>query len=144
MNPKNKRLSTARKWWLLLGGIVVFVVSLTLLENLFSTDPSPSEKPSAPPEQTAPPSPPELRWTDDGAIELSEKPFRPSTIRLQNDEKKQELFNCLEQRIEETFGNGTEGWDRVGVWRETQRIKAECMDSLRDIPVPAPPPQPGK
>ena len=118
----------------------MLAVSLTLLENLFRTEPTPTVEDSAPP---PPPSPPELRWTDDGAIEISELPFRPSTIRLRNEEKKKELFDCLEQRIEETFGNGTEGWDRVGVWRETQRIKAECMDSLRAIPVPPRPSQPG-
>jgi len=143
MNSEGKRPSAARKWWLLLAGIVVFAVSLTLLENLLGTESTPSEADSEPLQPAAPPSPPELSWTDDGAIEITEKPFRPSTIRLQNEEKKQQLFDCLEQRLEETFGNGTEGWDRVGVWRETQRIKGECMDSLRDIPVPPTPPQPG-
>ena len=131
MNPENERSSAGRRWWWLLAGIVVFAVSFTVLENLGRKEPTPSETVPAPPPT---PATPEVRWTEDGAIELSEEPFAPSRINLRNEEKKQQLFNCIEQGIEETFGNGTEGWDRVGVWRETQRIKNECMDSLRGVP----------
>ena len=113
------------KLWWVLGAIVIFVVALTLAERFMREEPAPSERR---PTSTAPP---EVRWTEDGAIELTEEPFRPSTIRLQDERKKQELFDCLEQGIEAAFGDGTEGWTRVEVWRETQRIKSECMATLR-------------
>jgi hypothetical protein len=135
MDPESGRSSSAREWWLLIGGIVVFVVAFSLLENLVGT----SEKGSTPAEavDAAPSStPPELRRLDDGAIEVRHDFFRRSTIRLGNEDDEKALFDCLEQGIEQTFGDGTEGWDRRRVRRETRRILDECM-GLHGMPVPA-------
>ena len=140
MDPESERSSSTRKWWLLVGGIVVFVVAFSLLESLVRTEPTPSEKGSMP--AAAPsPAPPELRRLDDGAIEIRHDFFRRSTIRLGNRDDEKVLFDCLTQGIEQTFGNGTEGWDRGRVRRETQRIEDECMGVHRK-PVPPRPPRP--
>ena len=140
MDPESERSSSTRKWWLLVGGIVVFVVAFSLLESLVRTEPTPSEKGSMP--AAAPsPAPPELRRLDDGAIEIRHDFFRRSTIRLGNEDKEKALFDCLTQGIEQTFGDGTVGWDRGRVRRETQRIRDECL-GLHDIPIPPRPLQP--
>ncbi len=145
MDPESGRSSSARKWWLLIGGVVVFVVAFSLLESLVRTEPTPSEKGSMP--AAAPsPAPPELRRLDDGAIEIRHDFFRRSTIRLGNEEDEKALFDCLAQGIEQTFADGTEGWNRARVRHEAQRIHDECMSSLHDIPVPPRPlrpPRPG-
>ena len=134
MDPDSERTSSARKWWLLIGGIVVFVVGFSLLERLVRTESTPSERGSAEDADAAwSPAPPELRRLDDGGIEIRHDFFRRTTFRLGNEDDAQALFECLEQRIEETFGD-TEGWDRGRVRSETQRIQDECM-SLSDIPV---------
>ena len=144
MDSESERSSSARKWWLLVGGIVVFVVAFGLLESLVRTEPTPSEEGSTPAvaaDATLSPAPPELRRLDDGAIEIRHDFFRRSTIRLGNEEDEKALFDCLAQGIEQTFGDGTEGWDRARVLRETQRIQDECM-SLHRKPVPPRPPRP--
>ena len=144
MDPESERASSARKWWLLIGGIVAFLATFSLLESLVRTEPTPSEKGSAAAEDTdaAPsPTPPELRRLDDGAIEIRHDFFRRSTIRLGNRDDEKVLFDCLTQGIEQTFGDGTEGWDRGRVRRETQRIQDECM-GLHRKPVPPRPPRP--
>jgi hypothetical protein len=148
MDPESERSSAARKWWLLIGGIVVFVVAFSLLESLVRTEPAPSAEGSTPagdPDAAPSPPPPELRRLDDGAIEIRHDFFRRSTIRLGNEDDEKALFDCLAQGIEQTFADGTAGWDRARVRRETQRIQDACL-GLQDIPTlprrPRPP-QPG-
>ena len=136
MDPESERSSSARKGWLLIGGIVAFLATYSLIESLVRTEPTPSPAAAAPS-----PSPPELRRLEDGAIEIRHDFFRRSTIRLGNRDDEKVLFDCLAQGIEQTFGDGTEGWDRARVLRETQRIQDECM-GLHRKPVPPRPPQP--
>ncbi len=145
MDPERKRLSSTRKMWLLIGGIVVFVVVFDLLEKFISSEPTPPRDGSTP-EKGAnivqPPALPELRRLDDGAIEIRHDFFRRSTIRLGNKDEQDALFDCLAHGIEQTFGEGTEGWRRARVRRETQRIQDECMGSSLDMPVLPRPPRP--
>jgi hypothetical protein len=146
MDPESEKSSSARKWWLLIGGIVVFVVVFTLLESLVRTDSTPSaDGPTSTGNAAAVGSPlrPELRRLDDGAIEIRHDFFRRATIRLDTEEEDNALFDCLSQGIEQTFGEGTEDWDRARVWRETQRIQNECM-GLPGIPAPPRPPRPAR
>ena len=134
MDPKSERSSSARKWWLLIGGGVVFVVAFSLLQSLVRNEPTPSAESSAP--GAAPsPAPPELRRLDDGGVEIRHDFFRRSTIRLGNEDEEKALFDCLAQGIEKTFGDGTKGWDRGRVRRETHRIQDDCL-RLHDMPVP--------
>jgi hypothetical protein len=145
MDLESERSSSARKWWLLVGGIVVFIAAFNLLESLVRTEPTPSKEGSTTAEDAdAAPwlAPPELRRLDDGAIEIRHDFFRRTTIRLDSEEDKKTLFDCLAQGIEQTFGDGTEGWNRARVRRETQRIQGECMGPLHDMPVPPWPPRP--
>jgi hypothetical protein len=146
MESESKRSSSARKWWLLAGGFVVFVVAFGLLESLVRTEPTPSEGGSTPAGGAVAalsPAPPLLRRLDDGAIEIRHDFFRRSTIRLSNEDDEQALFDCLAQGIEQTFGDGIEGWNRERVRRETERIQDECLGSFHDIPRPPRPPRPG-
>ena len=119
-----------RKWWLLFGGIAVFVVAFSLLERLVGTDPTPAA--AATDEEWAP-APPELRRLDDGQIEIRHDFFRRSSFRMGDKEEQQVLFDCLQQGIDKTFGGGTQGWDRARVRRETQRIQNECV-GMPDLP----------
>jgi hypothetical protein len=145
MDPEGKRSSSARDWWLLIGGIVAFVVAFSVLESVVRTEPTPSEEGSAPAENAdaAPsPTPPRLRRLEDGAIEIRHDFFRRSTIRLGDEKDEKALFDCLSQGIEQTFGDGTAGWDRGRVRRETQRIQDECM-GLHGMPALPRLPRPG-
>jgi len=140
MDSKSARSSSARKWWLLIGGIVVFVVAFDLLERLF-----PSEERSASAEgsvSASSPAPPVLRRLDDGAIEIRHDFFRHSTIRLGDEDDEEALYDCLAQGIEQAFGEGTAGWTRARVRSETERIQNECLGSFHDLPVPPRPPGP--
>ena len=138
MDPERSRRSPARKWWLLVGGIVVFVVAFDLLERLVGPSPSASE--TAPAARgTASPAPPEVRRLEDGAIEIRHDFFRRSTIRLGDEDEQQVLFDCLRQGIERRFGEGTEGWSRERVRRETQEIQDACLGAVHDFPLPIPP-----
>jgi hypothetical protein len=146
MDSESARSSSARNWWLLAGGFVVFVVAFGLLESLVRTEPTASKEGSTPGEETdaAPsPAPPKLRRLEDGAIEIRHDFFRRSTIRLGSEDQEKALFDCLAQGIEQTFGDGTAGWSRERVRRETQRIQDECLAPFHDMPVPPRPPQPG-
>lgn len=141
MNGDKGRASSARKWWLLIGGIVVFVVGFSLIENLVRKEP----RPSVSAEDTADVfshAAPRLRRLDDGAIEIRHDLFRHTTIRLEDEEAGQALFDCLAQGIERTFGDGVEGWDGERIRRETRRIQDECM-SLHGVSVPVPLPPAG-
>jgi hypothetical protein len=136
MDSENKKPSPSRKWWLLIGGIVVFVVAFDLLERFV-----PSEAGSAASEDAvvaSGPAPPVVRRLDDGAIEIRHDFFRHSTIRLEDENDEIALFDCLAEGIERTFGEGTAGWTRTRVRSETQRIQDECLGSNRDLPVPPP------
>ena len=127
------------KWGLLLGGIVVFVVAISLLETLVRTEPTPSENGSAIADAARSPAPPELRRLDDGAIEIRHDFFHRSTIRLGNEEEERALFDCLAQGLEQKFGDGTEGWDHAGVRHETKLIQDQCLGLHRqeaDLPLP--------
>jgi hypothetical protein len=146
MDSESERSSSARNWWLLAGGFVVFVVAFGLLESLVRTEPTASKEGSTPDEDAAAassPAPPTLRRLDDGAIEIRHDFFRRSTIRLGTEDQEQALFDCLAQGIEQTFGDGTEGWSRERVRRETQRIQDDCLSSFLDLPAPPRPPQQG-
>ncbi len=146
VDPESGRSSSARKWGLLIGGIVVFVVAFGLLESLVRPEPTPGSTAADDTNAAASPAPPELRMLDDGAIEIRHDFFRRSTIRLGNKEDEQALYDCLAQGIEQTFADGTEGWNRARVRDEAYRIQDECMSSLSDIPVPPRPlrpPRPG-
>jgi len=147
MDPEIATTSSARKWWMLLGGIVVFVVGFELLGSLFRTDPTSPTNGSTPAESAVAvsrsPAPPELRRLEDGAIEIRHDFFRRSTIRIGDEEDAQALFECLSQGIEETFGDGTEGWRRGRVRSETQRIQDECLGSVHELPVLPRLPEPG-
>ena len=139
MERENRRSSSARNWWLLIGGVVVFVLGFSLLESLVGTEPTgstPAQDAAAPTSPAAP----EVRRLDDGAIEIRHDFFRRSTIRLDDEDEEQALFDCLTQGIEESFADGTEGWDRERVRDETRRIQNECL-GLQDIPVPPLPPR---
>ena len=140
MDPEGKRSPSARKMWLLIGGVVVFFVAFDWLESLIRTEPTPSETEDA--DAAASPAPPELRRLDDGSIEIRHDFFRRTRIDLGNEEKEKALFDCLAQGIEETFGDGTEGWNRGRVRRETQRIQDECLGSWHNVPIPPRPPRP--
>jgi len=139
MDPKQERSSSARKWWLLIGAFVIFLVAFDLVERLVRTESTPSEEGSPAAEGAfgaRPNTAPELRLLKDGGIEIRHDFFRRTTIRVQSEERRKALFDCLTQGIEETFGGGTEGWDRQRVRRDTERIQDECMGSLHDPPVP--------
>lgn len=137
MSSGNEKLTPARKRWLLFGGIAVFVVAFSLLESLVGTDSTPSE-PEAD-EGTWAPEPPEVRRLEDGEIEIRHDFFRRSSYRMADKKEEQLLFDCLEKGIEETFGEGTTGWDRERVRSETRRIQNHCV-GLPAVPtVPEPP-----
>jgi len=135
MDPENRR--SARKWWLLIGGAVVLLSGLSLLEDLVREEP----QPSASAEDTRglfSSATPQLRRLDDGAIEIRHDFFRRTTIRLGDEDAERALFDCLVQGIKQTFGGGVEDWDRESIRSETLRIQGECLSSL-DVAVPAPP-----
>ena len=139
MDSQRERSTSARKWWLLVAGIVVIVVTLDLLESLVGTAPTPSEEGAAPKVGVVAalsPAPPEVHRLDDGGIEIRHDFFRRTTIRLGNEDEEQALFDCLAQGIETTFGDGTEGWSRQRVRSETQHIQDKCLGSFLDLPVP--------
>ena len=134
MSSGNEKSTPSRMRWLLLGGIAVFVVAFSLLENLVGPESTPSDTEAAAGEWA--PAPPELRRLEDGQIEIRHDFFRRSSYRMGDKEEEQALFDCLAKGIEETFGGGTRGWDRERVRSETQRIQNECMD----LPIPPEPP----
>lgn len=136
VEPEEKRPSETRKWWLLAGGFVVFLVAFQLLEDVISPEPSQEADAEAAPSPAPSPSPPELRRTDDGAIEIRHDLFRQTTIRLGDEEDSKALFDCLEQGFEQAFGEGTEGWTRDQVKREAERIQNACLGSAHGLPVP--------
>ena len=141
MDSERKGSSSARKWWLLIGGGVVFLVGFSLLENLVRKEPQPSTSAEDIHDPFSPAAP-QLRRLDDGGIEISHDFFRRTTIRLGDEDTEQALFDCLAQGIEQTFGDGIEGWDRQRIRRETRRIQDECM-GLHDVAVPVPLPPAG-
>ena len=147
MEPERQRSSSARKWWLLVGAVVAFVVLFQLLGNLVGTGSTRLDDRSTTADGSDPaprsPAPPELRRLEDGAIEIRHDFFRRSTIRLGNQKDEQALFDCLTRGIEESFGGGTAGWDRRRVRRETQRIQDECLGPAHAIPIPSRDLEPG-
>jgi len=136
VDSESKTPFPARKWWLLIGGIVAFVVAFDLLERLVPSNEGPAAAEDA--ALVSSPAPPELRRLDDGAIEIRHDFFRHSTIRLSNEDDSQALFDCLAEGIEQTFGEGTAGWTRARVRSETQRVQDACLGSNLDLPVPPP------
>jgi hypothetical protein len=141
VDSESERSSSARAWWLLIGGFVVFVVSFSVLEKLVRPEPTASETPAAGADVAPAPPPPQLRRLDGGGIEIRHDFFRRSTIRLGNEDDEKALFDCLARGIDQSFEDGTEGWDRSRVRRETQRIQDECL-GRHDLPVPPRPPRP--
>ena len=133
MDSEGARPSSARSWWLLIGGIVVFLVVFDLIENLISPDPAISERADTVPSSAAP----TLRRLDDGAIEIRHDLFRRSTIRMGNEDSEKALFDCLAQGMDQTFEDGTEGWTRARVRRETERIQDECLALPHPVHPPA-------
>ena len=138
MDREHRRSSETRKWWLLLGGFVLFLVAFQLLEDLIS--PAPLQDADAAPSPAPSPAPPELRRTEDGAIEIRHDLFQQTTIRLGDEEDSKALFDCLEQGFENAFGEGTEGWTRRRVRLEAERIQNACLGSAHGLPVPPRPP----
>jgi len=120
-----------RKWWLLIGAVVLFLVLFQLLEDRFTTSPPDSAARDVEPSIHVP----EVRRLDDGAVEIRHDLFRRTTIRMGDEDQEQALFECLEQEIEQTFGAGTEDWSRRRVRNETQRILDGCMGSANPMPL---------
>jgi hypothetical protein len=144
MEPE-RRKPPFRKWWLLIAGIVVYLAVFSLLESLVRTDRATSDTDSTSADAAdaaRSPAPPHVRRLEDGGIEIRHDFFRRSTIRLGNEEDEKALYDCLEREVEQTFGDGTEGWDRERVRRETQRIQNECL-GLPGLPGPPGLPRPG-
>jgi hypothetical protein len=135
-----------RKWWLLIGGFVLLILSVDVLQRLIPSKPRP--KPNSTqhePGHKASPASPQVVRRNDGAVEIRHDLFRRSTTRLGNDKDEQALFECIEKGIEETFADGTEGWTRSRARDETERIRDECMTLIHPAlaPVPPRPLQPG-
>jgi len=141
MDRQGGRSSSARTWWLLIGGIVVLFVAFDWLERAVREEPPPSSVSEVDARTT--PAPPQLSRLDDGAIEIRHDFFRRTTIHMSDDSASQALYDCLSSRINETFGNGTEGWDDEGIREETQRFLNECGD-IPEIPVPLVPTTPAQ
>ena len=137
MDPERRSPSSTRGWWLLIGGAVVVVVGLGWIEKRVRHESTPATQ-----EETTrrlfSTAPPEVRRLDDGAIEIRHDYFRRTTIRLDNEQAAQALFECLEQGIERSFGDGIEEWDGERVRGETRRVLDECM-RLHDVALPLPP-----
>lgn len=139
MDEKSAKSSRARNWWLLAGGIVVLVVTFDLVERLVRTESGPDANgpPSAEDAAAAEtPFRPEVRKLEDGGIEIRLDLFRRTTIRLANEADERELLDCLERGFEQAFGDGSAGWSRARVRRETQRIQEECTARFFDLPAP--------
>jgi hypothetical protein len=132
--------SSARGWWLLLGGFVVFVVLFSLLERLVGSE---SSVPTVEQGTGAATSPalPVVRMPEDGGVEIRHDLLRRTRIRLESEEKDRALFDCLTRGLEETFASGTEGWDPQKVRDETRRVQEECMGA-QGVPVPPRPLRP--
>lgn len=145
MTRESEPPSAARKWWLLLGAVVLFVVTFDFLERLTGPEPSQSTTGADATADTSGaqgPSPPVLRKTEDGAIEIRLDIFRRTTIRLDSDAQRDAVYDCLEKGFDEAFGDGTEGWTARRVRRETQRIQNECLTPVPGLqvpPLPSPP-----
>lgn len=145
MESESKTSSSARKWWLLAAALVAFVVVFDLLERLTRTEPGPSVDGSSPVEDAGAargPAPPEVLRLEDGAIEIRHDFFRRSTIRLEDEEDSDALFDCLTLGIEQTFGDGTAGWSHGDVMRETRRIQDACLGESMNLPLPLRPSRP--
>lgn len=124
--------SSARKWWLLAGAFVVFLLLFGLVERFVG--PGPSSSPRSQTEAAAPAGP-TVRRLEDGAIEIRSDFFRRTTIRLGDKDEEKELFDCLSRGIEGSFGNGqAEGWSGREVRSETKRIQDRCLGSVTDLP----------
>jgi len=130
MNTKSDRPSTLR-WWILAGGIVLFVVAFNWIEGLFGPDLEERERRVDQAVAEAAPDPPEVVRLEQGGIEIRHDLVETSMLRLTNKEKEDELYDCLTQRIEEVFGGGTEGWDSGRVERETLQVRFECLRRVK-------------
>lgn len=138
MDSEGQRSSQTRKRWLLIGAFVAFVVAFQLFERLVRTASTPSAEDPTRADSTGAargPTRPVLRRLEDGAIEIRHDLFRRSTIRLENEDDADALFDCLEEGLEKAFGEGAQGVDRP-VRPTTQRIQDECLAPLHVIPVP--------
>jgi len=134
VDRESERSSSARNRWWLVGGVVAFVVGFSLLERIVPTpEPAESSRPAGEGTSWAP-GPPQVIQHEDGGVEIRHDLFRRTTIRLGNEDDEQALFDCLEQGIAETFGPGSEDWDRTRVRRETQLIQDDCVRPF-DVPV---------
>jgi hypothetical protein len=141
MGRQIERSSSTRKWWLLIGGIVVLIVAFDYLERLVRKEPLPSSVSDV--DARTSPAPPQLRRLDDGAIEIRHDIFQRTTIRMDDEDAAEALFECLSQGINVTFGNGTEGLDRGHIRSETQRILKEC-GGMPEVPMPLRPSPPAQ
>jgi hypothetical protein len=141
VKPDHKSFFSKRKWWLLIGGgVLLYAVVFTLIENLVESE-SPTAADGSTPATGAGSSPalPEVGRRDDGAVEIRHDFFRRTTIRLETEEEEQALFECLEREIEQAFGDGTQGLSGRQIRDETRLLQDRCM-GLRGVPpVPDPP-----
>jgi len=128
----------ARKWWMLIGAVVVFVVVFNLLEKLVGPRSAPAAD-AAGVAREASPEPPRILRPEGGGVEIRHDFLRRTTIRLGSPDDEQALADCLTKGIEQAFAGGTEGWDRARVREETQRVQDRCMPDLHGIRVPPPP-----
>jgi hypothetical protein len=110
MDPEGKKLSSARNWWLLIGGFVVFVVAFSLLEHLVGTE-STGSRPAQDATSLTSPASPEVRRLDDGAVEIRHDFFRRSTIRLGNEDEGQAVLRLIRSRFGSSFRLGWGGPD---------------------------------
>jgi len=136
---KSKRwFATHRKWWLLIGAILVYLLAFDWLERLVRNEPASSEQNPGAAQRIATSSPrrPEVRRLDDGAVEIRHDFFRRTTIRLGDEDSQDTLFNCLEKGFEERFVGRTEDWDGERVRRETRTVRNACLGEAKEGSAP--------
>jgi len=148
MGEDREGISSTRKWWLLAGAIVVFLLAFDVLQGLFggpSGEPGAASAGSAAPEATTdasaeerPSNRPTLSRQADGTIEIRQGFLHKPRIRLDTEEERTALFACLEREIDARFVAGTERWPAVRARIETDRIKDACLESIPGLP-----PRPG-
>jgi hypothetical protein len=138
---------TARKVWLLIGAVVVFVLAFDAIERLARPDREPPEgaaRNGAAEGGGRAAQLPEIVRLEGGGVEIRLDFFRRTTIRLDSEEAEDALADCLERGIAETFGEGTEDWPALRIRREMRRIRNGCTAGMIDLPPVPPPPSPGR
>jgi len=140
-----------RGWALLLGGLVLFVTALELLERLFPRERAAPAEVAEMPATPAEPVRPEIT-RHDNVVEI-QVGFHRTTIRLGEDEGSvDDLVACLEAGIERAVADGRlspasdDFFARLmrdaEVSQEVNRIAFRCVRPSRGEPTVPPPPAP--